>query len=784
MFMEQKKMMAKIIVAAILFVMGNSLQAQQSRVDSVIHLLNKSSTPNGLDTITFNNARQLIRTAILSDAQISQIEKATDQFRKGTDEDICYVIKYEILKSLGNSDKISAIEYGKLNYQKAESSRTPRSKYLAKAFLIQLRLPYRNSDKLPEGFKFITEQLNKYKKANDSLGLLSCYYILGGFYRTTGLYEPAIYNTKKSVSYSDTNQMTTPYYFGLTVKQGKYAWIDNAALLSEFYIQMEDYEKAFKNSKEVLQRAFEYYKAGGNDSQIANGRTLLFTARHLVWAKILTNQLDSVDYYLQLVESANYNDPEKSFDVFKMQLRAMYDIKIGAFKQADSLLQLCMKLVDEFQIGVNQPAGFIVPDYFMALLRIEEKKYGEAIEFLHKDIERARLIRSNVLRDYELLADLYEKTGDDAKAKQAYKSFINLQDSILADQSKYRTISFETEQQITDNEIAISKLESESKLSAQSRNFTIGIAALLLILAGSIYYRFKSKQKANQVLQEQKEKIEITLQELKSTQSQLIQSEKMASLGELTAGIAHEIQNPLNFVNNFSEVSKELISELSEEVDRGNYDEVKAIASDVVENLDKINHHGKRAADIVKGMLQHSRSSSGQKEPTDINALADEYLRLAYHARLNAGDGQGLRAKDKDFNATIIADFDESIGNINIIPQDIGRVILNLINNAFYAVSAKASASADSGYEPTVSVITKKEDNKVFISVKDNGNGIPQKILDKIFQPFFTTKPTGQGTGLGLSLSYDILKAHGGELKVETKEAVGSEFVIVLPVNQ
>jgi signal transduction histidine kinase len=246
----------------------------------------------------------------------------------------------------------------------------------------------------------------------------------------------------------------------------------------------------------------------------------------------------------------------------------------------------------------------------------------------------------------------------------------------------------------------------------------------------------------------------------------------MASLGELTAGIAHEIQNPLNFVNNFSEVSTELVKEMVQEVDKGNTDEVKAIANDVVQNLEKINHHGQRASDIVKGMLQHSRSSSGTKEPTDINALADEYFRLAYH---------GLRAKDKTFNATMKTDFDELIGKINIIPQDIGRVVLNLITNAFYAVNEK-SKQGIVDYEPTVSVVTKKVNHQVEIRVSDNGNGIPANIVDKIFQPFFTTKPTGQGTGLGLSLSYDIVKAHVGEITVESKEGVGTEFIIQLPI--
>jgi signal transduction histidine kinase len=294
-----------------------------------------------------------------------------------------------------------------------------------------------------------------------------------------------------------------------------------------------------------------------------------------------------------------------------------------------------------------------------------------------------------------------------------------------------------------------------------------------------VQYRSRLLKKENRILEEKvshrTEQLRKSLEDLKSTQSQLIQSEKMASLGELTAGIAHEIQNPLNFVNNFSEVNKELIDELRGERKK-EYRDLQSeedILKDLENNLEKIAHHGKRADAIVKGMLQHSRNNNGQKESTNINALADEYLRLAYH---------GLRAKDKSFNATLKTDFDKSIGNINIVSQDIGRVLLNLINNAFYVVAEKKKQMGN-GYEPTVSVSTKKGSDKVFISVQDNGNGIPQKVLDKIFQPFFTTKPTGQGTGLGLSLSYDIVKAHGGELKVETKEGEGSKFIIQLPVK-
>jgi len=306
---------------------------------------------------------------------------------------------------------------------------------------------------------------------------------------------------------------------------------------------------------------------------------------------------------------------------------------------------------------------------------------------------------------------------------------------------------------------------------------------VLFILASLIANRFihnriieKEKAKTRDRELAQAKEIEKAYHELKRTQAQLIQSEKMASLGELTAGIAHEIQNPLNFVNNFSDVNKELLTELNEGIEKGNFDDVRSIARDVIDNEEKINHHGKRADAIVKGMLQHSRAGNSQKELTDVNKLIDEYVRLAYH---------GLRAKDKAFNAKFETDFDDSIGKMNIVPQDIGRVILNLINNAFYAVNEKTASCKllAVSYEPRVVINTRKIGDKVEIRVEDNGNGIPQKILDKVFQPFFTTKPTGQGTGLGLSLAYDIIRTHGGEIKVETMEGEGSKFVIQLPVT-
>ena len=325
----------------------------------------------------------------------------------------------------------------------------------------------------------------------------------------------------------------------------------------------------------------------------------------------------------------------------------------------------------------------------------------------------------------------------------------------------------------------LNEKETEQRLVLQQekdrdkiKTYVFITALVSFIIIVTILWRNNNhRKKSNQLLSKQKEEIEKTLIELKSTQAQLIQSEKMASLGELTAGIAHEIQNPLNFVNNFSDVNKELVDELQQELKAGKIEDAIVISNDIRDNEKKINHHGKRADAIIKGMLQHSQSGSGKKELTDINALADDFLRLSYH---------GLRGRDGSFNVTMKTDFDVSIGKINIIPQDIGRVLLNLYNNAFYAVNEKSRQQTDN-YEPIVAISTKADGNKIVISVLDNGNGIPLSIIDKIFQPFFTTKPTGEGTGLGLSLSYDIIKANSGEIKVKATGGDFTEFVIQLP---
>jgi len=511
-----------------------------------------------------------------------------------------------------------------------------------------------------------------------------------------------------------------------------------------------------KNQLKNYREAEKYADAAGDRGQIAS---ITF---HMGISYMNDGKLDSALIFIKKAQSvfSDLKDPQLGRSM--IYLGETYG-RMGNFDLAVNTMLQGMALLNETNDNVHRGLGYIS----LSRVYAKSKKIDSALYYAKESLRIFERRKDPAWkRDaYNLLASYLDHLGRTDSATVYLKLAKSLSDSLSAEERK-NLLAFQDV--VVDEQAKLEKLEKE-KIQTKSKIRTYSMIAGLVILSliGLILYRNNKKEKKAKIV------LEKTLNELKSTQSQLIQSEKMASLGELTAGIAHEIQNPLNFVNNFSEVNGELIQELKAEAESGNLEEVKGIAKEIEFNSEKINHHGKRADAIVKGMLQHSRTSSGQKEPTDINALADEYLRLAYH---------GIRAKDKSFNATMKTDFDESVGKINIIPQDIGRVILNLINNAFYAVDEKRKQNLN-GYEPTVSVSTKKNNGKVEISVKDNGNGIPQKVLDKIFQPFFTTKPTGQGTGLGLSLSYDIVKAHGGELRVETKDGEGSVFIIQLPTS-
>jgi two-component system NtrC family sensor kinase len=480
---------------------------------------------------------------------------------------------------------------------------------------------------------------------------------------------------------------------------------------------------------------------------------------------IETNQIDSATFYI----TKQYN-AEKAYS--KYVAAYTYDV-LGTIETRKKNYQKAMACYDSVQYGVNTYKNNIdvVFSYFLkAQLYQKTGNMDSSISYAKAILSEPEFsnVHRAVLEALTVLAEDYRLMKNNDSTLKYLELRVALNDSLF-NKEKSRAIqnlTFNEELQQQEIEMARKQVQNQVKLYA-----VFALAGVFLLIGIILYRNNKVKKKANVLLKGQKEKVESTLKVLESTQAQLIQSEKMASLGELTAGIAHEIQNPLNFVNNFAEVNTELVEELKTEALKGNKEVVIAIANDIKANEEKINHHGKRADAIVKGMLLHSQSSKGKKEPADINALADEYLRLSYH---------GLRARDKSFNATMTTDFDQTIGKINIIPQDIGRVLLNLYNNAFYAVSDKKK-QLSKDYEPMIAVSTKKLNGKVEIRVKDNGNGMSSKVKDKIFQPFFTTKPTGQGTGLGLSMSYDIIKAHGGEVKVDTKEGEFTEFMIQIP---
>lgn len=741
--MKQKSNVLRLFVVCWFISYTSVATAQQSRIDSAVMYINKSFATNKFDSASFWKVDALLIGLSFSDSQIDELESALNRFKNWESKEELHNVRFSILLAI-NSNADKAISYGKQHIEQLEKINTPETSRIKSRYLNFLRFPYRNSNRLEDGFQYYTEKLNDYKIKNDSLCIAQCYFVLSGFHRISGLLDLAIYNIKKSISYIDSSKNLS-------------GWANNVGVLGYYYYLKGNPEECIRYNR-IANVFYRTLKIGYSTP-----------SQRIVQAMLTRNELDSAAYFIALTSSDSSTGLPAN-KVAALQTEAQLKIQLGSFAEAESLLQQCWQLIRKNNIPVNASSGTIAPDYQFAQLRIKQNRLQEAIDLLTQDISRLLNNRVEILRDCRLIAELYTKMGNGSKAAETYVIFLAKQDSLLADQEKYRSINFEAEQQMNEKERSIASLESQNRIASLSRNFLIGIAALLLLVAGGIYQRFRFKKKANLVLEK-------TLAELKSTQTQLIQSEKMASLGELTAGIAHEIQNPLNFVNNFSEVNTEMIGELEQEVFKGNLAEVKAIVKNIKDNEQKITHHGKRAGDIVKGMLQHSRTSSGQKELTDINALADEYLRLAYH---------GLKAKDKSFNAKFETNLDSAIPKVNVVPQDIGRVILNLINNAFYTVSEKSTlrqAQGDSGYEPTVIVSAKLLGDKIELCVKDNGNGIPEKIKEKIFQPFFTTKPTGQGTGLGLSLAYDIItKGHAGSLTVTSNDE-GAEFILHLPVN-
>jgi two-component system NtrC family sensor kinase len=622
-------------------------------------------------------------------------------------------------------------------------------------------------------------------------GEINSYKILGNAWQTKGDFNKALefYTLALNIAEKNNDSRVVPGILGniglVYLNQGNYA-----IALQKFYASLAAAEDV--NDQLVIRSSFNnigtihFYQGKMEEAEKAYEKTLQIS-------RDISDTAGMITAYNNMGEvNLEQNDPVKAMQNLSLALElasknnmpymlvAINNTIGDTYLRLDSLEKSATYFKTALLLARNMGNARATCKALIGIAKVESRQglLPAALISAQEALQKAREMgQAQLLRDAnEEVAAIYEKMGMGNEAIKFYKQYKVYADSLVSIESERAAANYKAAYEFAKKEAAFErKALQQGWLMFSALVAMLSLLIVLWIISRSrkrLSLTYKDLQHKNEIIEGQKIKAEETLIQLKAAQSQLIQSEKMASLGELTAGIAHEIQNPLNFVNNFSEVSTELVEEMNDEINKGNIEEAKEIASDLKQNMAKINHHGKRAGDIVKGMLQHSRSSSGTKEPTDINALADEYLRLAYH---------GLRAKDKSFNASMKTDFDESIGNINIIPQDIGRVILNLITNAFYVVDEKKKSGIEN-YEPTVSLTTKKIQSKVEVKVTDNGNGIPQKILDKIFQPFFTTKPTGQGTGLGLSMSFDIVtKGHGGTLTVATEEGVGTTFTITLP---
>jgi signal transduction histidine kinase len=658
--------------------------------------------------------------------------------------------------------------------------------------VISLSLFY--ADRYPDSALGLLHSMPAQCKAAKYLkGEIDSYNAIGNAWQTKGNFDTSLVYYQDAFRLAEKNNFTEslPGILGniglIYLNQGNYP-----VALQKFYASLHLAEK--KGDKLLIRSnlnnigIIEFYQGKMNEAETAYIKTLTISQQLADTPNIILsyNNIGEVNVEQNQLQKAIGNlslayDLARKKNIPNM-VAAVSNTLGDCYLRLDSLPLAEKYFMASLQVSQKTDNARAIAKAEMGLAKVNIKKGlpKAALRFGLDAIDLSRKMgQAQLQRDaLEVVADIYEQMGDGNNALIYYKQYKKYSDSLVNVENEREASNLKAGYEMAKKDDAFQRKTSEQRWWIFS-----ALAALLsaLIIIFIIYrnqkklsYTYRQLKEKTGIIEEQKKEVEKTLTELKATQKQLVQNEKMASLGQLTAGIAHEIQNPLNFVNNFSELNNELIDELKNEKSKLNNEEQDELLNDIYQNNEKIKLHGSRADSIVKGMLQHSQSSKGEKAPTDINALCDEYIRLSYH---------GLRAKDKNFNAELKTDFNENIGKINIIPQDIGRVLLNLLNNAFYAVEERVRQTLpDSHYQPIISVATKKTDNKIIITVTDNGNGIPQNIVDKIFQPFFTTKPTGQGTGLGLSLSYDIISANDGEIKVESKEGGGSTFIIQLPI--
>lgn len=681
----------------------------------------------------------------------------------------------------------SALTLAVENIEKTKKAGYLKGEYNARGIAMHCYLPIGEYEAAK---KEIDERLRIAIQLNDSSKIADYYSGMGYYYGIQSKYDSASYNYKKglemlesigdndvetiqgnlAISYQmQSNLPQAVFYFqkaiANSIERGDIlAQASHLVNLAGTYRDLGDTirsEKSFMEAIDIAER--------NNDKKI-----MVYAYSNL--ASLYVSMKRNEDAYTMAMKSI---EVAKEVGLVNMQAAGLAKAAVAKgylseYEEAEELGRLSIVMAD----SAKEPLPIHQSKKALADIFRRQEKYSEATPLYESAIEMLGSLQNydmNTADLYKSLSWCFEQTGQFEKALINYKSGTQIADSVRRNENirvaTELTMKSDFEKEKAANEI----IQAQKDAAVKTRQLLLAAGLLIaLIIAVGGWISYRNKQRANALLQQRKDELESTLKQLKSTQDQLIHSEKMASLGELTAGIAHEIQNPLNFVNNFSELSTELIDELEEERTKPDSEKNEALVTElfgeIKQNLTKIHHHGQRADGIVKGMLQHSRKKTGEKVPTDVNKLTDEFLRLAYH---------GFRAKDKQFNAQLITEYDPKLDNLKMVPADIGRVLLNLMTNAFYAINEKKQLNIE-GFEPTIWISTKLMDDKLVISVRDNGTGIPKSVINKIFQPFFTTKPTGEGTGLGLSMSYDIVRSHASELKVSTEEGEGTTFTIEL----
>ena len=613
-----------------------------------------------------------------------------------------------------------------------------------------------------QAIKYYSETIALSEELEEELFFANSNYSLGYTYLIKGDYDLAIDHYLQSVRIYEE-------------MEDDFRLANGLISISIVYNEMDDLDK----TEEYHDKAQIAVERGGDTLQLVD----LLNSRGVLSDK--RNNYDQAITYLEeayaLAKGQNYS----SMMNYTMSNLALTLKHQGKLQEALGMFE---DVLEGFKTSNPHPTNWAAIYNNIGSTHLELNEFDKAEEafLLSKDYAQEAESLFTEMEAYKLLAEIKSETYNYKDQVSYLEKYYTLKDSIFSLESKNTIVQLEADYQIEQKNSELLQKENELVKQTNQRNMLLFLAvgiALLLSFVSLFYSRIKKANALladrNEQINKQKDELEESIDNLKRTQTQLIHSEKMASLGELTAGIAHEIQNPLNFVNNFSGVSSELIEEAFEELKKNDIEEVKEVLNDLKSNLNKINHHGGRASSIVKGMLDHSRESSGQKVSTDINALCDEYIRLSYH---------GMRAKDKDFDAEFDLDLDSNLPKIKVIPQEIGRVLLNVFNNAFYACAERSRSTVQqkdltSLYHPkvTVSTVPLEGEKGVEIKIIDNGIGMSQETMDKVFQPFFTTKPTGQGTGLGMSISYDIVtKGHDGKMTVESEIGKGSTFVIIL----